>query len=369
MRRCDASDLFAKGTDRARLTERRTSGMTGEPFQIWRSKREELLSSILIAREMRHLGVASRDVIAQLKMIGVPRDRPAPAHLHGLAASLGRTLLRRHRVERVVKVNAGLPVEDVIAAIKAANPTIVAGYAGVLAHVAKRISVSCDAGIRPRMVISGAEVLTERMREQVANAFGAPVYDTYGCHELGRIATECRRTGEMHICDDSVILEMVGEDGLAGEGESGSVIATGLHSWTMPFIRYELGDVAVRGRTQCECGVPFSTLTQISGRKYDYFQAADGSSISPHLILDTVQMDAIGWIERYQFIQEASGRVVMPIVPATIPSGEELSELNTRMRMALGPGIEFQHKIVNTLEFERGGKTRRFKSELESDYD
>jgi phenylacetate-CoA ligase len=219
------------------------------------------------------------------------------------------------------------------------------------------------------MVISGAEVLTERMREQIANAFGAPVYDTYGCHELGRIATECRHTGVMHICDDSVIVDVERENGSAQEGESGSVIATSLHSWTMPFIRYELGDVAVRGGSQCDCGLPFSTLTEISGRKYDYFRAADGSAISPHLILDTVQMDAVGWIERYQFIQEKSGRVVMPIVPSSPPSDAQLTELSVRMRTALGPGVEFEHQLVDTLEFEPGGKTRRFKSELESDYE
>ncbi|MEO8575618.1 MAG: hypothetical protein ABI556_02910 [Gemmatimonadales bacterium] len=368
MLRADLSTLFARGTDRTRLKERRTSGMTGEPFRIWRTPREELLSGILIAREMRTLGVRPRDVIAQIKMTGVPIDRPPPAPAERLIASLGRRVLRGHRVERHVKVNAGLPVEEVIDAIKMARPTIVAGYAGVLAHVARKIATSCDAGLRPRMVISGAEVLTERMREQIANAFGAPVYDTYGCHELGRIATECRETGEMHVCDDSVLVEIEGENGRPGEGESGSVIATSLHSWAMPFIRYQLGDVAVRGRAQCECGLPFSTLSEISGRKYDYFRAADGSAISPHLILDTVQMDALGWIERYQFIQEVSGRVLMPIVPATPPSDDQLTELDARMRTALGPGLEFEHRIVDTLEFQPGGKTRRFKSEVESDY-
>jgi hypothetical protein len=69
------------------------------------------------------------------------------------------------------------------------------------------------------------------------------------------------------------------------------------------------------------------------------------------------------------FDQEASGRVVMPLVPAALPSEEQLAALHARMRTALDPGIEFEHRIVNTLEFEPGGKTKRFKSELQSDYD
>jgi len=363
------SDLIANGLDMSTLMERRTSGMTGEPFRIWRSKREELLSSILIAREMRMLGVTPDDVVAQIRLLGVAIDQPSPAAGERIVTSLARTLFRRRSVQRRVRVNAGLPADDLIAEIKSVHPSIVAGYAGVLAHLARRLELTADQTLRPRLVISGAEVLTPQMREQISRSFGSPIYDTYGCHEMGRMATECAEGGEMHICDDSVIVEMENAGVRAGEGESGNVIATSLHSWAMPFIRYELGDVAVRGRATCGCGLPFSTLKKISGRKYDYFHAADGSRISPHLILDSVQTDAIGWVLRYQFIQEASGRVVMPIVPRVPPTESQLADLEARMRVALGPGIEFEHRLVDALEFEPGGKTRRFKSELESEYD
>ena len=137
----------------------------------------------------------------------------------------------------------------------------------------------------------------------------------------------------------------------------------------MPFIRYETGDFVVRGRDSCACGLPFPTISRISGRKYDFFRAADGSQISPHRILDTVQMDAMGWIARYQFIQQASGRVVMPIVLAVTPSDEQLAMLSGRMQSVLGPGVEFEYQIVDEIAIAPGGKTRRFKSEIESDYD
>ena len=59
----------------------------------------------------------------------------------------------------------------------------------------------------------------------------------------------------------------------------------------------------------------------------------------------------------------------MPIVARVPPTASQLADLAARMRVALGPGIEFEHRLVDMLEFEPGGKSRRFKSEIESEYD
>lgn len=362
-------DLIAAGTDHRRLRERRTSGMTGEPFRIWRSNREELLSSVLLAREYRLLGLQSTDKVAHVKMLGVPVTKPSSSRFGTTIARAGRILFQRHRTANVARVNAGLPLGDLIDSLKTAGPTVVAGYAGVLASVARRLSSLDDTSLRPRMVISGAEVLTERMREQIEAGFGSPVYDTYGCHELGRIATECVATGDYHICDDSVVVQVAGNRGDDGDLRAGHLTGTSLHSWSMPFIRYETGDVVVRGANLCACGLPFPTLIRISGRKYDYFHAADGSLVSPHRILDLVQMDAIGWIARYQFIQQSTGKLVMLIVPSVAPESEQLATLESRIGIAMGPGADIELRLVDEIADELSGKTRRFKSEVESDYD
>src|SRR5687768_16019863 len=53
--------LLARGVDSTHLFERTTSGVTGEPFVIRRTPREELLlSAVFLRRELRALGVRRR---------------------------------------------------------------------------------------------------------------------------------------------------------------------------------------------------------------------------------------------------------------------------------------------------------------------
>ena len=77
-------------------------------------------------------------------------------------------------------------------------------------------------------------------------------------------------TGEMHLCDDNVIVEVLRDGRRAAVGEAGEVVVTGLHGHAVPYIRYNLGDTADPGDEQCRCGAPFSTLRDLRGRTMDY---------------------------------------------------------------------------------------------------
>ena len=45
------------------------------------------------------------------------------------------------------------------------------------------------------------------------------------------------------------------------------IVATNLHAYSMPFIRYSLGDIVTRGSNGCSCGQPFQTIRAIQGLK------------------------------------------------------------------------------------------------------
>src|SRR5205814_6347866 len=124
--------------------------------------------------------------------------------------------------------------------------------------------------IRPRLITTGAEVQTPRMRKQIAEAFRAPVYNVYGAHEFNLLAWECCKTGLMHTCDDLLVLEVIRGDKPAAAGERGEVVCTSLHSYAMPFIRHRLDDVAMRGPDACPCGAPFGVFAQVLGRMFDH---------------------------------------------------------------------------------------------------
>jgi len=82
----------------------------------------------------------------------------------------------------------------------------------------------------------GGETLTEPMRKEIQQAFGGPVYATYGSQELNLIAWECKETGELHTCDDGVMVEVLADGRAAGPGERGELVGTNLHFDAMLFI-------------------------------------------------------------------------------------------------------------------------------------
>ena len=78
---------------------------------------------------------------------------------------------------------------------------------------------------------------SDRMKQIIERAFGAPVYDYYGSAEIGGIAAECHERHGMHIYDNITHIEFLRGDRPAAPGETGSVVITDLVNKAMPFIR------------------------------------------------------------------------------------------------------------------------------------
>jgi phenylacetate-CoA ligase len=242
-----------------------------------------------------------------------------------------------------------------LAALREYQPDFLRGYSRTLCHVAEAANAQDRKAIRPRAVAPGGEVLTEPIRRQIAEVFRAPVYDSYGSHELNLIAWECKETGELHTCDDSVIVEVLKDGRPAAPGEQGELVGTHLHSLAMPFIRFRLGDTVTVGRELCRCGAPFSTLTSVDGRQLPYLYGFDGRAIHPYSITQLIVNNA-PWVLRFQIFQDAQGVIFVRIVPAVEPSRQELLSFEKALGERLGSNVEFRLVLVKQLEMGAGGK-------------
>ena len=59
-----------------------------------------------------------------------------------------------------------------------------------------------------KAVITTAEVLTVPQRDLLADAFGVPIQNEYGCGEVGPIAYECER-GSLHLMTENQIVAFI----------------------------------------------------------------------------------------------------------------------------------------------------------------
>lgn len=342
-------EVTARGVDLEALLARRTSGSTGQPFTIRRTPAEDRLLYLFRLRAHRQCGVRAFDRMASLvepTIGGGDRSR-----LRRLRHSLG--LFRLEAMSCFEEPEVLLKRLDELA------PAVIAGYPSTLALVARRLRHTDFPRIRPRTVLAGAEPLEPQVRERISQAFGAPVFDLYGAHEFGLIAWECAQGGALHVCDDNLILEVLRDGRPAAEGERGEVVATNLHALAMPFIRYHIGDLVVRGAQSCRCGQPFSLLRAIDGRAAHYLSLG-GRRVHPFEVTGRLLQGDVSWIDRHQLAQEREDAVVLRIAPLAAPPTGALEGIEQIGRSTLGAGIRFRVELVDSFPLDPSGKFRSY---------
>jgi phenylacetate-CoA ligase len=343
------AEITARGVDLEALLARHTSGSTGQPFTIRRTPAEDRLLYLFRLRAHRQCGVRVFDRTALLvepTIGGGERSR-----LRRVRHSLG--------LFRLESLSCFEEPDVLLRQLDALSPAVVAGYPSTLALVAQRLRHADFPRIRPRTVLAGAEPLEPHVRERISGGLCAPVFDLYGAHEFGLIAWECPQGGALHVCDDNVILEVLRDGRPAAEGERGEVVATNLHALAMPFIRYRIGDLVVRGAQSCRCGQPFSLLRAIDGRAAHYL-SLDGRRVHPFEVTGRLLQGDVSWIDRHQLAQEREDAVVLRIAPLAAPPTGALERIEEIGRSTLGAGVRFRVELVDSFPLDPSGKFRSY---------
>lgn len=346
-------DLVARGLDPARLVVHRTSGSTGFPFSTYRTVFEERLLQGLRLKEQFKLGLRPTDVRVSVAVHGHgSRGERPDTHFYN---RLG--LLRKPVVDCL------LPAQEILRQVAGLRPDILTGYPDALAWIAGEASEEHRRKIRPRFILTGGETLTPDMRQRISDCFSARVYDAYGIHEFNLLAFECAQTGLYHVMEAGALVEVLKEGRPAAAGESGEVVATALHSFAMPMIRYWTGDLAVRGPVPCPCGSPYATLERIQGRVIDRFTLPDGTKLHPYHLLEPLVKEA-PWLRRYQLVQEQVDRIVLKMVPlpGVRPDQSQLERLRAGLERPLGAGVDLVMELVESLPSAGNGKFRPYYS-------
>ena len=348
LRRAGPGDTVARGLDPQSLPKVRTGGATAEPFTIRRTPREGYLTFGYWLRAYRHWGGRTGCRHVSVRYTG-HRERGRRTVHEALMRFLG--LSRRHIIP------ADTPVAQILEEMSVIRPRTFDAIPSVLLRMAERASQRHRRSIRPQFIGTGSETLTPGMKRVVEAVFRAPLYQTYGSHELNLIAWDCPVTGEMHTCDDALIVEVLKGDRRAEPGEPGELVATYLLGYAMPFIRYRLADVVTQGLPLCACGAPFGTIRAVEGRTLDYLRLPEGGRLHPYRLAEDLVYEA-NWIKRYRFTQEREDRILLELSPLREPESGAVRAIAEK----LGPKVELCVKIVPEINPPPGEKFRLLRS-------
>jgi phenylacetate-CoA ligase len=354
------SEIVARGLDPSALISVRTNGSTGEPFVVRRTRLEQGFHALFRQRAYEAFGLGLRGRIAAITY-------PRPAHPKDTKI-VGRWLSAMG-VHPTLRIDGLQDPESIVEQLEAFRPDLITALPGMLARVADHLLETGQGRVRPRIVVVGGEVLTPLMRRRLTEAFGVAPLQTYASHEFPLLGWECKSVGGIHTCDDGAIVEVLRDGRPALPGEEGEVVATNLHAYAMPFIRYRLADLVTRGATQCACGQPFSVIGAIRGRMVDYFPLPNGRTVHPYQILQTLQPVTETWIRQCQLLHDRPGHIVLQVVPTGSPLPELESRIASAVMPLLGPGVELAIRFVDDIPLEAGGKFRHARSLVASNYE
>jgi phenylacetate-CoA ligase len=244
--------------------------------------------------------------------------------------------------------------------LAAHRPNYLASYSSILKELAV-MAQKRGIALRLELIFSFATVVDPDIRALCRVVFGSEIADTYGAQEVGHIAAQCSDCGEYHISAERCLVEILRDDGSpAAPGEIGRVIVTPFYSYAMPFIRYELGDLAEAGTATPLCGRRLPTMRRILGRYRNLFRFRDGTTVWPTPAAFRTSIA----LKQFQVVQTDFDHIEVLYVPESADQPIDLPALTKRVRNALRQPVNVTLRAVDAIPRSRNGKYEDFISRV-----
>lgn len=246
-------------------------------------------------------------------------------------------------------------MEEHIPQLEALFPEVLVGQPSVLLMLAEEKKKG-RLNIRPKTVISIAEVLEEEDKVRLKEAFGQEIHQVYQCTE-GCLATTCRH-GTLHLNENVVHIEREYLD-----DRRFVPIVTDFERKAQPIIRYRLNDILVEKKEGCVCGSPYLALEKIEGREDDVFRFAgkDGGdkAVFPDFIRRCMLFSIdgkTGTVGNYRVVQWQNGTIT---VYADLNEQEKRRVQEEFTRLSEDQNFILPRIIFEAYSYERGRKMKR----------
>lgn len=246
-----------------------TGGTTGTPLQYKQDLVEHALRYAFAWRWWQSIGYRFGDNVCSIMGGSL---QPGQASLR---SRVRRWISRYHGVS-CLSMNQHV-AEATYELIRRYRPSVIYGYPSMIAefceHVKERDSVfKCLKAIVPT-----AEMLLPQYRQKIQRTLGAPVFNNYGCNDGGIISLECELHQGLHYNDLESIIEVPSPD------HSGVDLCAITNLWnrSMPFVRYQNGDLIALGAGECPCGRVYPLIQSVEGRTGDILRFRNGATLGP----------------------------------------------------------------------------------------
>jgi phenylacetate-CoA ligase len=244
------------------------------------------------------------------------------------------------------------------------RPTIIRAYTSALELFAGFIKSEGIDDIHPSLIETCGEKNADAQRELFEEVFGCTVVDCYAAREFATISYECEK-GRRHVCETRYP-EIIVKDKSAQPGELGGVVITSLTQFTMPFIRYKNGDMAIFDPEPCPCGRGMPVFHEIVGRIRDFLVTANGQFINGGYFIRYFRQKPE--VSRYQVYQPNKEHIKIKIIAREPVTHAWADNTRSEIQSWFGEGTEISIKLVDKIELGPSGKHHIVISEIKPDF-
>jgi phenylacetate-CoA ligase len=254
-----------------------TSGTTGIPtlYPLTPADLDRLgLNEFLC---FRRVGLSEHDLV----VLAVTMDK---CFMAGLAYFEGLKQIGA----AVIRVGAGSPAM-LLSMIQRLRPTVIVSVPSFLKRVAAYATQHGfdlpQSNVRKLICIGEpircADWSLSPLGAQIAQAWNASVFSTYGITELAASLCECTAGQGGHLHPQLLHLEILDDAGNPVlDGTEGQLVATTIGVEAMPLVRFATGDITFMTRDRCSCGLWTPRIGPIVGRR-EQMMKIKGTTVYP----------------------------------------------------------------------------------------
>lgn len=339
------------------VAKARTSGSTGKPVEILQSQIcEHFWNTFTLRDHIWH----KRELDKKLAVIRYSQSQKASSPGGEYSDNWGKATFELCKTGPCVSKNIHAPVNELADWIKRQQPDLLLTHPSVLQELAMYCETNGYSFDFLSEVRTISEALPDDLRNLCQRVWQVPLTDVYSTIELGYLALQCPDNDHYHVQSEGVYLEVLDDNNQPCKlGEVGRVVATNLHNFVSPLIRYEVGDYAEVGEA-CSCGRGLPVLKRILGRTRNFVTLPDGTRHWPKFGIAKIL--EIAPVKQYQAIQHTTHEIEYRLVVERSLSESETSQLKKLFVKMLHPEITVTINEVDSIPRSPGGKYEEFLS-------
>lgn len=314
-----------------RLVEERSSGSSGEPLAVFKSRYIEVVRRWTFLRALYACGY-----------------RPGQPCL--LLTSRRDT--RVWRAARWSYASIGEDTDTLLSRLHALGRGVLYGPLSTLELLAGRVAGHGPARSAPSLVISTAEQLVRTRCATLEGGFASRIADFYGMTEFGLIAYRPPGASAFLPARSSLLLEFLP---VPGEPALERLVVTDLAARTSPLIRYDTGDLVRRDTERAN-----RPILEFAGRSFDSILRPDGERISPYRL--DVRLEQVAGLNAFEVVQQADRSIDVTLDAEPGTAGHVEAIVRRELQAVIGDDLALRIGLGPIRRDPSGAKFRPIRS-------